>query len=87
MCSAVLKCICNDKFLHCFLCFRRTKYVENCQIQYSYGEEVDTDLVEEEAVQLTQATINEGSDTGVILSDLEALAPEGAVVEVRGKKC
>ena len=65
-----------------FSVFRRKKYVKNCQIQHSYGEEVDNDLVEEEALQLTQSAINEGSATGVILSDVEAPAPEGAVVEV-----
>ena len=61
--------------------------MKNCQIQHSYGEEVDNDLVEEEALQLTQSAIKEGSVTGVILSGLEAPTPEGAVVEVESKKC
>ena len=69
-----------------FSVFRRKKYVKNCQIQHSYGEEVDNNLVEEEALKLTQSAINEGSATGVILSDVDAPAPEGAVVEVGGKK-
>lgn len=44
-------------------------------------------LVEEEAVELAEATINDGSAAGVILPDDVAPAPEGAVAEVGGKSC
>ena len=69
-----------------FSAFCRKKYVKNCRIQHSYGEDADDDLVEEEALQLTESAINEGCATSVILPDVVAPAPEGAVVEVGGGK-
>ena len=62
--------------------FCRKKYVKNCQIQHCYGD--DDDLVKEEALQWTESAINDGCATSVILPDVVALAPEGAVVEVGG---
>lgn len=41
-----------------------------------YEVDVDHDLVEEEALQLPQSAINEGSESSVILSNLVALAPK-----------
>lgn len=70
----------------CFLSFRK-KYVKNCRIQHTYGEDAEDDLVEEEAVLLTDSAVRDGSATGITLPDTAMPAPHGAVVEVGGKKC
>lgn len=70
----------------CFLSFRK-KYVKNCRIQHTYGEDAEDDLVEEEAVLLTESAVRDGSATGITLPDTAMPAPHGAVVEVGGKKC
>lgn len=61
--------------------------MKNCQIQHTYGEEVENDLVEEEALQLTWSAIEEGCAPNITLPQSVAPAPEGAVIEVGGNKC
>ena len=58
--------------------------MNNCRIQHSYGDDCE-DLIEEEAVLLTESALNDGSATGVVLQDTVPPAPNGAVVEVGGK--
>lgn len=56
-------------------------------LQHTYGEEAEDDLVAEEAMQLTEAAIQDGSAQNVILPQEVEPAPEGAVVDLGGKKC
>lgn len=65
----------------------RKRYVKKCQIQHTYGEDVEDDLVEEKAVLLTESAINDGTATALIIPNTITPAPNGAVVEVGGKKC
>ena len=68
------------------ICFRK-KYVKNCRIRHSYGDDDEEDpCIEEEAVLLTETAIADG--TARPPPTLQSVAaPEGANLEFGGKAC
>lgn len=65
----------------------RKKYIKNCQIRHTYGDEEDDEAYNEEsALLLTEKAIANGSARPPpVLAPVPA--PEGANVEVGGKSC
>ena len=64
----------------------RKKFVKNCQIRHSYGDEEDDLVNEEEAILVTQTAIANGTAQPAPHLE-EVAAPEGAEVEVGDKAC
>lgn len=68
--------------------FFRKKYIKNCQIRHTYGEDEDEEVgyYEDDALMITERAIANGSATrSPVLAPVPA--PEGANVEVGGKSC
>ena len=68
--------------------FVRKKYIKNCQIRYTYGEDEDEEegYNEDDALMITERAIANGSARwSPVLAPVPA--PEGANVEVGGKSC
>ena len=72
----------------------RKKYVKNCQIRHTYGEqeEEEAGISEGEALLMVQNAVREGIPDGcstapeISANDIAA-APENSVVTLGGKKC
>ena len=74
------------KHAQVFFSLNRKKFVKNCQIRHSYGDEEDDLVNEEEAILVTQTAIADGTARPAPVLE-EVAAPEGAEVEVGGKSC
>lgn len=61
--------------------------MKNCQIRHSYGNEEDSDAInEEQAILITQAAISDGTVQPPPPLE-EVAAPEGAEVKFGGRAC
>lgn len=71
------------------LLFCRKKYVKSCRIRHTYGEEEESNVLEEEAVLLAENAVRNGVEQGTApqIPDHEIDAPESAEVTLGGKKC
>ena len=74
-----------------FFLSSRKKYVKNCQIRHTYGEEEeDAGISVEEAIVITENAISEGNDCQTVpdmsAQDITA-APANSIVTLGGKNC
>ncbi|KAJ7394582.1 hypothetical protein OS493_000400 [Desmophyllum pertusum] len=67
----------------------RKKYVKSCRIRQTYGEEEESNVLEEEAVLLAENAVRNGVEQGTApqIPDHEVDAPESAEVTLGGTKC
>lgn len=71
----------------------RKKYVKNCRIRHTYGEEEEeAGISEEEALVITQNAVHEGIPDGCRMAPETsashiAAAPENSDITLGGKKC
>ena len=71
-----------------FLCGNRKKYVESCQIRHTYGEDDESNLLEEEAILVSENAVQAGVECDTTVhSDHVVDPPETATVTLGGKNC
>ena len=72
-----------------FIELSRKKFVRNCQIRHTYGEEDDDDMDinEQDAVRLTEQAIASGTTQAAPICEQPAAAPREAEVMIGGKSC
>lgn len=66
----------------------RKRYVKSLRIRHTYGEEDETEMLEEEAMRHAERAIQNGdTPEGPNIPTEAVAAPENAVVSISGKAC
>ena len=71
-----------------FVCGYRKKYVKSCQIRHTYGEDEESNLLEEEAILVSENAVQAGVECDTTVHrDHVVGPPETATVTLGGKNC
>ena len=81
-------CVLSDTLLSFFLCGNRKKYVKSCQIRHTYGEDEESNLVEEEAIFESENAVQAGVEFDTTVHRDHVVDPsETVTVTLGGKNC